>query len=60
MQQKVEIYPEPDGSFAFDNGKLIRISPDKDAVGADLEPMLWPLISEALERRKSITITIQY
>ena len=60
MQSKAEIYPEPDGTFAFDNGRLIRICPDRDAIGENLEPMLWPLIEPALKAKKPITITIQY
>lgn len=60
MQSKVEIYPEPDGTFAFDNSKKIRICEDADDVGANLEPMLWLLIEPALKAKKPITITIQY
>lgn len=55
----VEIYPEPDGSFAFDNGRVIRICSDADAVGYNLEEMLWPLMKPALKKRKPITITIK-
>ena len=60
MSNNVEIYPEPDGTLAFDNGRLIRICPDRDAIGENLEPMLWPLIEPALKAKKPITITIQY
>lgn len=60
MQNKVEIYPEPDGSFAFDNGKTIRVCYNADDVGANLEPMLWPVVAPALKAKKPITITIEY
>ena len=60
MSSKADIYPEPDGAFAFDNGKLIRICPDMDSVGESLESMLWPLVEPALKARRPITITIQY
>ena len=60
MQKKVEIYPEPDGTFAFDNGRTIRICDDADDVGAQLESMLWPLVVRPLEARKPLTITIEY
>ena len=60
MSSKADIYPEPDGAFAFDNGKLISICPDMDSVGESLESMLWPLIEKPLTQRKPITITIQY
>ena len=55
---KAEIYREPDGTFAFDNGRTIRICKDKDAVGEQLEPMLWPLIAPALQEKKNVTIII--
>lgn len=60
MQSKAEIYPEPDGTFAFDNGNIIRVCYNADDVGANLEQMLWPLIGPALKAKKPITITIQY
>ena len=60
MQNKVEIYPEPDGTFAFDNTRVIVICKDKDDVGERLEPMLWPLIAPALMEKKPLTITIEY
>lgn len=60
MQSKAEIYPEPDGTFAFENGQEIRICKTHHDVGADLEPMLWPLVEPALRAKQSITITIQY
>lgn len=60
MLSKVEIYPEPDGTFAFDNGRQIRVCENADSVGENLEPMLWPLIERALKAKKPITITIQY
>lgn len=37
---KADIYRQPDGQFAFDNGKQILICRDRDDVGANLEPML--------------------
>ena len=37
MQSKAEIYPEPDGTFAFNNGRIIYICETLDDVGADLE-----------------------
>lgn len=60
MQSKAEIYPEPDGTFAFDNGRIIHICNTRDDVGADLKQMIWPLIAPALKAKKPITITIQY
>ena len=60
MLSKVEIYPQPDKSFAFDNSRLIRVCKDRDAVGKCLEPMLWPIIEPALMARKTIRITIEY
>ena len=60
MQSKAEIYPEPDGTFAFDNGRLIRICKTADDVGAELEQMLWPLVEKPLKSRKTLTITIEY
>ena len=60
MQSKAEIYPEPDKTFAFDNGRIIKICETRDDVGEELEPMLWPLIEPALKAKKPITITIQY
>lgn len=62
MQSKAEIYPEPDGTFAFDNGRVIKICKTRDDVGAELEEMIWPLIAPALKAKKpiTITITIQY
>ena len=60
MQSKAEIYPEPDGTFAFNNGKIIYICNTLDDVGADLEQMIWPLLEPALKSKKPITITIQY
>lgn len=60
MQSKAEIYPEPDGKFAFDNGRLIHICKDADDVGADLEEMLWPLVEKPLKAHKPLTITIEY
>lgn len=60
MQNKVEIYPEPDGKFAFDNGRIIRICYNADDVGAQLESMLWPLVEKPLKARKPLTITIEY
>lgn len=60
MQSKAEIYPEPDGTFAFDNGRIIHICYTRDDVGADLEQMIWPLIEPALKSKKPITIKIQY
>lgn len=60
MQSKAEIYPEPDKTFAFDNGRVIKICQTRDDVGAELEPMLWPLIEPALKAKKPITITIEY
>ena len=60
MQSKVDIYPEPDGKFAFDNGRIIRICFNADDVGANLEPMLWPLVEKPLKSRKPLTITIEY
>ena len=58
--EKAEIYPEPDGKFAFDNGRIIRICFNPDDVGAQLEPMLWPLVEKPLKSRKHFTITIEY
>lgn len=60
MLKKVEIYPEPDGTFAFDNGRKIHICETRDDVGEDMEEMLWPLLEPALRAKKSITITIEY
>lgn len=60
MQSKAEIYPEPDGTFAFDNGRVIKICNNANDVGAELEEMIWPLIAPALKVKKPITITIQY
>lgn len=60
MQSKAEIYPEPDGTFAFDNGRVIRICYNANDVGAELEELIWPLIAPALKAKKPITITIQY
>lgn len=60
MLSKVEIYPQPDKSFAFDNSRLIRVCKDRDAVGEYLGPMLYPLIEPALRARKTIRITIEY
>ena len=60
MSSKAEIYPEPDGSFAFDNGNVIRICADADSVGYNLEELLWPLMEPALKQRKPITITINF
>ena len=60
MQSKAEIYPEPDGTFAFDNGLVIKICHNANDVGAELEEMIWPLIAPALKAKKPITITIQY
>ena len=60
MQNKVEIYQEPDGKFAFDNGRIIRICYNADDVGAQLESMLWPLVEKPLKARKPLTITIEY
>lgn len=58
MSKMVEIYPEPDGTFAFDNGNVIRICGNADIVGENLEQMIWPLIEPALKAKKSITIRI--
>ena len=60
MQSKAEIYPEPDGTFAFDNGRVIKICRNANDVGAELEEMIWPLIAPALKAKTPITITIQY
>ena len=60
MQNKVEIYPEPDGKFAFDNGRIIRICYNADDVAEQFESMLWPLVAKPLLERKSLTITIEY
>lgn len=60
MQSKAEIYPEPDGTFAFDNSRVIKICHNANDVGAELEEMIWPLIAPALKEKKPITITIQY
>lgn len=60
MQSKAEIYPEPDKTFAFDNGRVIMICQTRDDVCAELEEMIWPLIEPALKAKKPITITIQY
>ena len=58
--EKAEIYPEPDGKFAFDNGRIIRICFNPDDVGAQLEPMLWPLVEKPLKAHKPLTTTIEY
>ena len=60
MQSKAEIYPEPDGTFAFDNGRVIKICNNANDVGAELEEQIWPLIAPALKAKKPITITNQY
>lgn len=60
MQSKAEIYPEPDGTFAFDNGRVIKVCDNANDVGAELEELIWPLIEPALKAKKPITITIQY
>ena len=60
MQSKAKIYPEPDGKFAFDNGRIIRICFNPDDVGANLESMLWPLVEKPLKAHKPLTITIEY
>lgn len=60
MQSKAEIYPEPDGTFAFDNSRVIKICHNANDVGAELEEMIWPLIEPALKAKKPITITIEY
>lgn len=60
MQSKAEIYPEPDGTFAFDNGRVIKICHNANDVGAELEELIWPLIEPALKAKKPTTITIQY
>lgn len=60
MQSKAEIYPEPDGTFAFDNGRVIKICDNANDVGAELEEMIWPLVEKPLKARKPLTITIEY
>lgn len=58
MQSKAEIYPEPDGKFAFDNGRVIRICFNPDDVGEQLESMLWPMIAPLLKKKKSFKIIV--
>lgn len=55
---KAEIYKQPDGKFAFENGQQIIICNDPDDVGANLEQILWPLLIKPLQEGKPITITI--
>lgn len=59
MCDKATIYPEPDGTFAFDNGNVIRVCRDKHSVGENLESMIWPMIEPALKAKKTITIKIE-
>ena len=60
MQSKAEIYPEPDKTFAFDNGRVIKVCDNANDVGEELEELIWPLIAPALKAKKPITITIEY
>lgn len=60
MSSKLEIYPEPDGTFCMDSPDEIMICRNADVVGEYLEPLLWPMLRNALKERKSITITVEY
>ena len=60
MSNKLEIYPEPDGTFCIDAPHEAMICRNADAVGEYLEPFLWPMIKDGLKERKSITITVEY
>lgn len=46
-------------SFVFNNGQTERICKDADAVGAELEEMLWPLVEKPLKAKKSFTIIVK-
>ena len=55
-----EVYKQPDGKWAIDNGLSFRICRDKDAVGQYLEESLWPLLAPALNRGIEVKITVNY